>query len=439
MTRNYFDLGHAAARVGKLGRIQTISWIPVSAGDSLEISLNGYLRMSPMRRKVILDNHYAIHCFYVPHRHVYGEQWHTFIEDGVDETVTFPDSGTLSAAQVPIWLKRDVSTTVPKFLSAGYNQIWNRYYRDPRDDLELPDTWTPAHAGNTGRPSNWTSMDGNAKDSIEYGYLAGRLESMSSDLNAFSNLAGADREVQISSNKFDLVSLDQVKARYRGEVERDWFNRRYTDILGATWGTGVNIDADQRPELLYSHDGWLSGMDIDATDDAGLGRVLGKSTARIGFSMPRRFFNEHGCVWILMVLRGQPIFSNEQHYLLKKANPSYLEFGCEPRLMAAQPPVSLNAQDIYAGGGNVDLGLMPYGDYWRRHPANVHPDFDEVQGYPFIENTPANKYQASYCRSEDWDDMFQTSQLKHWNLIAQVGVGKYTQVPSGQSSIFAGA
>ena len=428
-----------AARVGKLGRVQTISWIPVAAGDSLEIGLNGYLRMSPMRRNVILDNHYAIHCFYVPHRHIYGDTWVEFLKDGIDETQTFSDSGTVTANPTAIWLKRSNATTVPRFLSAGYNQIWNRYYRDPRDDLELPDTWTPAHTSNTGRPSNWTSMDPQAADARNYGYLAGRLENMSSDLNAFSNLTAADTAVSTASDTFELVALEQMRKRYRTETERDWFNRRYTDILGEVWGTGVNIDADQRPELLYSHEGWLSGRDIDATDDAGLGRVLGKSTARIGFSMPRRFFNEHGCVWVLMVLRGQPIYQNEQHYMMRRTNPSYLEIGVDAPQMAAQRPVQLNAQEIYSDGANIDLGLMPYGDWLRRHPANVHPDFDEVQGYPFIEQSPNSVYRASYCRSEDWDDMFQTSQLKHWNMIAQVGVGKYSQVPSGQSSIFAGA
>ena len=444
MSRNMFDLSHAAARVGKIGRVQTVSILPVCAGDSLEISLAGFLRLSPLRRAMILDAQYDIHCFFVPHRHVYGDDWIDFISEGVDETVSFSSSSTLEAVDVPVYLKRDLATTVPLWAVVGLNNIWSRYYRDPRDDLDIDGVdWGPAHTGQTGRPTNWTLMDNSAYEARQYGYKVGRLESMSSDLNAFSNLEDADREVDVSgaqgSEVFDIVDLERVKMRYRSEVERDWFNRRYTDILGATWGTGVNIDADQRPELLYSHKGYCSGVDIDATDDAGLGRLLGKASARVGFSMPRRFFNEHGVVWVLMCVRMPPIFSNEQHYLLKKANPSYKELAGDAKIMAAEPPVSLLDGDIFADGGSNNLGLMPFGDYWRRHPANVHPLFDKVQGYGFVENSPSDKYSALYEDPDEWDDMFQSSPLKHWNLIAQVGVGKYSQIPSGQSSIFAGA
>ena len=381
-----------------------------------------------------------INAFYVPHRHIYGQDFVNFLMQGVDETVTFGGSGTLNAQAVPIWLKHDNSTSVPKFLSAGYNRIWNRYYRDPRDDLQLPDSWTPAHAANTGRPTNWTSMDNNAVDARNYGYYAGRLEAFSSDLNAYENLQTADYQIDQSAADavLDLVQFDQLQRRFETEIDREWFIERYHDLMNKVWGTGVNIDADERPEMLYSHTAYASGMDVDGTDDAGLGRIIGKAGARLSFSMPRRYFNEHGCVWLLAVVRMPALFQWEQSWFLQYDNYSYKQFAGDAQIMGAERPVELEDGHIFADGGSNDLGKMAYGDWYRRHTNFVHPRYSEVQGFGIISNSPNNKYRASYERSEEWDNMFQSTPLEHWNMVARIGVGKLTQVPGGLSSVYAG-
>src|SRR5204862_2621199 len=41
---------------------------------------------SPLRRGLAIDSTVDIFTFYVPHRHVYGEQWIKFMKDGVNAT-----------------------------------------------------------------------------------------------------------------------------------------------------------------------------------------------------------------------------------------------------------------------------------------------------------------------------------------------------------------
>src|SRR5437868_13151414 len=48
--------------------------------------LVGALRLSPLRRGLAIDSTVDIFTFYVPHRHVYGEQWIKFMKDGVNAT-----------------------------------------------------------------------------------------------------------------------------------------------------------------------------------------------------------------------------------------------------------------------------------------------------------------------------------------------------------------
>src|SRR5436189_99653 len=80
------DLSHLGFLAGQIGRLITISTTPVIAGDSFEMDAVGALRLSPLRRGLATDSTVDIFTFYVPHRHVYGEQWIKFMKDGVNAT-----------------------------------------------------------------------------------------------------------------------------------------------------------------------------------------------------------------------------------------------------------------------------------------------------------------------------------------------------------------
>src|SRR6056300_1817253 len=80
------DLSHLGFLAGQIGRLITISTTPVIAGASFEMGAVGALRLSPLRRGLAIDSTVDIFTFYVPHRHVYGEQWIKFMKDGVNAT-----------------------------------------------------------------------------------------------------------------------------------------------------------------------------------------------------------------------------------------------------------------------------------------------------------------------------------------------------------------
>src|SRR6266853_957178 len=80
------DLSHLDFLAGQIGRLITISTTPVIAGDSYEMDAVAALRLSPLRRGLAIDSTVDIVTFYVPHRHVYGEQWIKFTKDGVNAT-----------------------------------------------------------------------------------------------------------------------------------------------------------------------------------------------------------------------------------------------------------------------------------------------------------------------------------------------------------------
>src|SRR5205809_3455903 len=88
------DLSHLGFLAGQIGRLITISTTPVIAGDSFAMDAVGALRLSPLRRGLAIDSTVDIFTFYVPHRHVYGEQWIKFMKDGVNATPLDRKSGS---------------------------------------------------------------------------------------------------------------------------------------------------------------------------------------------------------------------------------------------------------------------------------------------------------------------------------------------------------
>src|SRR6266498_5658060 len=80
------DISHLGFLAGQIGRLITISTTPIIAGYSFEMDAVGALRLSPSRRGLAIVSTVDIFIFYVPHRHVYGEQWIKFMKDCVTAT-----------------------------------------------------------------------------------------------------------------------------------------------------------------------------------------------------------------------------------------------------------------------------------------------------------------------------------------------------------------
>ena len=132
MKRTRYDLGHFSFSCGQVGRLQTLSFIPVVAGDSVGINLEGVFRLSPLRRNLTVDIMVDLFAFFVPYRHVYGQDWIDFILQGNDESIIFPTT-ELGANNIHYLGVSNLTGSIPRWMTAGYNRIWNRYFRVPTD------------------------------------------------------------------------------------------------------------------------------------------------------------------------------------------------------------------------------------------------------------------------------------------------------------------
>src|SRR5437762_3479288 len=105
----------------------------------LRLSLATPSRWTPLALSVFLhcrglaiDSTVDIFTFYVPHRHVYGEQWIKFMKDGVNATPlpTVNTTGYIDHAAFLGTINPDTNK-IPKHLFQGYLNIYNNYFKAP--------------------------------------------------------------------------------------------------------------------------------------------------------------------------------------------------------------------------------------------------------------------------------------------------------------------
>lgn len=424
MERGLYDLSHFTFMQGRIGRLQTLTTIPVCAGDSIELSLQGVLRLSPLRRNLTVDALCDLFVFYQPHRHAYGEDWENFILQGTDESITFP-TVDFSTNTLEHYGTCRLTGVNPKWIVTMYNRIWNRYFRVPSDDASiLTDTdISPAPDLNYAR----------------FGKLCARLKKIWTTGVDITTDA-SDREVAAASSTMDILDLARVQARYRSEQLRDWFGRRYTDILEANFGGSAGTDADERPTLLMRNTAYLSGYDVDGTDDASLGTFSGKSVTVANIGIPRRFIPEHGAIMVMALVRFPTIHQDETHYLIKKSQPTYIEISGDGALWENEPPINHQVQDFFTNNSSTQsLATMPYGQWYREHPNIVHDGYRELTGFPFLNNAPTSLDTARYVQDLDYSSTFQTEQQGHWQMQGRVDVMAHRSIPGPLVSVFAGS
>ena len=219
--------------MGVVGRITTLDLRHVMAGDIATYDILANIKMTPFVRPMTIDPRIDICTFYVPHRHVYGQDWVDFIQEGEDETVTFPTvsgagpNGWGNSRAVP-WVH---AGTMPLWQIQGYTRIWNRYFRPPRAGIaERDETFAI--------PANTHEI---------FGFQAANLPAL---WNIGHDTVGFPTNNTVTvAGSFTLTDLVAKSAAWENSLQREWSAHYYKDLM-KDFGGRASIDADERPEFL---------------------------------------------------------------------------------------------------------------------------------------------------------------------------------------------
>lgn len=423
-SRTNYDLSHYSFMVGNIGQLQTLSIIPVNAGDSMSIDFGGVFRLAPLRRNLMLDAIVETFLFFVPHRHVYTTDWTDFIKAGQDETTTL-GSRTLTAATECLGTKTTAGQVVPAWLVAGYLNIFNRYFKHPNDaDLSL----------------NYFDAIAAGDDRLPYGLFCGFPKRV---WNSF-----ADTQVTTADYRFaltdtnttvDLLSMAQTKGLLKSERRREFYAQRYNEIMNAQWGSNINTDADPRPTLLAHEKGYLGGSDVMGTDDATLGKYTGVAKGLHPLRMPRKFFNEHGVIWAMALVRFDPVCELEINYLANISNPSYDQIAGDPEIIKTRAPIQHDLSKYLLGSALTSgIGVIPFGQWYREHENRVHQKYRDIAGHPFISASFSAVADLKYMPASTYASMFSSTEMAQWQSYGRFNINVSRLVPEVSTSVFAG-
>src|SRR5450755_1923501 len=383
------DLSHLGFLAGQIGRLITILTTPVIAGDSFEMDAVGALRLSPLRRGLAIDSTVDIFTFYVPHRHVYGEQWIKFMKDGVNATPlpTVNTTGYIDHAAFLGTINPDTNK-IPKHLFQGYLNIYNNYFKA---------TWMPD-----------------------------RTEANTNELS---------RQMTTSTTSIDIMGLQAAYANLHTDQERDYFMQRYHDVI-SSFGGKTSYDADNRPLLVMRSNLWASGYDVDGTDQTSLGQFSGRVQQTYKHSVPRFFVPEHGTMFTLALVRFPPTATKEIQYLNAKGALTYTDIAGDPVLYGNLPPREVCMKDVFRSGDSSKKFKIAEGQWYRYAHSYVSHGYSLLDGFQFIQEPPSGDLQERVLiRHHDYDQCFQSVQLLQWNSQVKFNVTVYRNLPTTRDSI----
>lgn len=356
MKRHKYSLSNYKLLTGYQGPLIPIGLTEVLPGDSMQMTSNIMIRMSPLLSPVMHPVHMRIHHWFVPHRLVW-EEWEDFITggpDGMDASV-FPTMDLTLAERAETQLADYYG--IPRAITGesgnlqvsalpfrGYGMIWNEWYRDQDLQTELTvseasgadtttnrlikrvawekDYFTTARPWPQKGPDVTIPVLGNGT-SIQ-AHTAASPTDLSLNINSGSfailnGYAGASSGLQLSTTTpaagINIQDLREGLAIQRYEEARARYGSRYTEYLRYL-GVKSSDARLQRPEYLGGGKQTVQFSEVlqtapgdDSFDDS-VGAMKGHGIGAMRSNRWRRFFEEHGYIHSFVSIKPRTMYMN---------------------------------------------------------------------------------------------------------------------------------
>lgn len=404
----------------------------------MSFGMDGQFRMAPLRKEICSEGKLDICVFFVPDRHVHGAKYIAMMQEGYDHNETLVGVATVSGERDLGYLTyREAPAEIPKAIPWGYDYIWDRYYRVPSQPRDAAFGVLPA------------GLSDAAKRHRKYGRYVARLPHILNSANRVNapgdqpwrDLVDGDADVAAGS-VVSVRDIALVQKQLKSEIDRTQMSERFTDIMELTWKVPpLNVDADQRPTLLFRHQQWISGADVDGTDDATLGQFTGKTLVPVRWKMPSKYFSEHGTIFILMCLRFPFLSTRVINPLMLQPSPSASDYIIDPEIASKEPPRGMNWADWLqpTGGSSASAEYqIAHGQHYRVGFERIHQDFEDLPGYPFRSDVDLTGQAYYYHNDQDYQTVFMNSQVGYYQIHSMLQAERRSLLAPPGASLYAG-
>jgi len=436
MKRNKFNLGYTKLLSCDMGELVPIGLTEVLPGDTFQHATSALIRCAPLLSPVMHPVRCNIHHWFVPTRLVW-EDWEDFITggpDGLNASVfpTITHGGGTGAAVgsladylgVPTGVNNLVTSAIP---FRAYAKIWNEFYRDQDLQTELtidegsgPDTTTNTALQNgdwekdyftSSRP--W-EQKGPAitiplgTSAPVSGILMRSTQSFASEAGTFwptsgssvtnpaaaidfsdapgpivlgqsAGAVGSTRRPQIfadlsGASAITINALREAMALQRYAEARARYGSRYIEYLRYL-GVRSSDARLQRPEYLGGGRQTVQFSEVLQTAEGTnpVGEMRGHGIAGMRSNRYRSFFEEHGYVISLLLVRPKTMYVQG---LFRHWNRRFKEDFFQRELQHIGQQEVLN-KEVYAPHATPDgiFGYQDRYDEYRRSESLVSGEF----------------------------------------------------------------
>lgn len=428
MKRSKFNLSYTKLLSMDMGELVPVGLTEVLPGDTVQQATSALIRCSPLVAPVMHPVRVAIHHWYVPHRIIW-EDFEDFITggpDGMDDsifpTISMPVSGGATVGSLADYLGVPTgvnSLEVSALPFRAYAKIWNEFYRDQdlQAEIAIDDTSGPDTSTNTAlQNGDWekdyftSSRPWEQKGpaiTIPLGTTAPVISSGTQPTFIQTDNAGGQRglfgvggetrvavalpnfagnqNLKFGSNtglQADLTgasaitinALREAMALQRYAEARARYGSRYTEYLRYL-GIRSSDARLQRPEYLGGGRQTIQFSEVlqTAEGEEPVGSMRGHGIAAMRSNRYRKFFEEHGYVISLMVVRPKTIYTQG---LFRHWNRRTKEDFWQTELQHIGQQEVLN-KEVYAAHANPNdtFGFQDRYDEYRRAESLVSGEF----------------------------------------------------------------
>lgn len=490
MQRSNHNLSHDVKLTFDMGQIVPIGCTDVIPGDTFDQDSRALLRVSPLLAPVMHRVDVDIMHFFVPNR-IMWDDWEKFITggpDGEDATVapyvTVPvggfDVGTL-ADYLGIPPDKGAGDTVSALPFRAYAMIYNEWFRD--EDLVSPipvvktngsdtttntdlqrgawkkDYFTSARTDPQKGPPISIPLTGNAPVAVAGANSAAGTEKLgilykgtssstpytmwsgNNELAAYNQTPTSNYQLFADTSALTAVTIADLRlasALQRYE-ENNARGNRYNELLLHRFGVRSSDARLQLPEFLGGGRETIqfsevlqTANDVDSegeTVDA-VGTMRGHGIATIKSNRYRKFFEEHGYVISVMIVRPKPVYADGLHRSWSRTTK---EDYFTPELQLIGNQEILNKEvDLAHAQPDTTWGYQWRYDEYRSQPSRIAGEFRTILDFwtmsrifetppalnaTFITCTPTDRIYAVPIQNQLWVQV-------HHKLFAKRGIVK---------------
>lgn len=376
MKRSKFSLSHSHLTSMDMGYLVPVGCYEVLPGDTIQQATGALVRVAPLLAPVMHPVRVAIHHWFVPYRLLW-EEWEDFITGGPEglPEQTFPtcDLGDVTSGSLADYLgvplgeqpvvsalpfrayamiynenyrDQDLTSPVAMSESSGVDSTTNRFLLNAcweKDYLTSARPWEQkgptvyvpigesAPVGSTGVGFSMGHTGGGGVTPMRFAAggvdqpLVGTAVPGAGGAATWGPAGAATTGLFAQLSQATGVSVNDLRealAIQRFQEARARYGSRYTEYLRYL-GVRSSDARLQRPEYLGGGRQTIQFSEVlqtgpDAEDGEGVATMRGHGIGAVRSNRYRRFFEEHGLVMSMMVVRPKTIYGNGLHRMWNK-------------------------------------------------------------------------------------------------------------------------